>query len=264
MTTSLSIVMPVYNEERTVSLAIERVLAVEFPCKVELIVVDDGSSDRTGSILANYAARGVTVIAHHSNAGKGAAVRTGVSEATGSHIIILDSDLEYSPADIPRMLEPIMTGRANHVFGVRVFGFNSRFTSFKFAVGGRATTWAANLLFDAWLSDMHTCLKLIPTADFRAVDPQDNGFGLDTEVTARLLRAGVRPFEVPISYHGRGVSEGKKIDWRDGLECLRILVQQRLRRPLDLPVGSALPDLQPISPSSSWLMDEAEDPIRAV
>jgi dolichol-phosphate hexosyltransferase len=269
--TSLSIIMPVYNEQRTIALAIERVLEVNFPCAVELIVVDDGSTDLTPEYLAAYASRGVTVVTMEKNSGKGAAVARGVALAQGSHMIILDADLEYSPADIPRMLEQVMAGRANHIYGARVFGMNARFTSFKFAVGGRATTFAANAIFDSCMTDMHTCLKLIPTADFRAMTFRETGFGLDTEMTAKLLRAGVRPFEVPISYHGRSASEGKKITWRDGFSCLRILMGQRLRRAVELPVGTALPDLQAILPQNTLAHDNwdtdgvvADGPVRAV
>lgn len=239
--TSLSIVMPVYNEERTVARAIERVLAVDFPCKVELIVVNDGSSDGTREIVDRF--KGPGVVIHHVevNQGKGAAVRVGLHRARGTHMVILDSDLEYTPRDIPGMLMPILRGETNHVFGSRVFGLNARFTSLKFALGGRATTVAANVLFDACITDMHTCLKLVPVADVKAMPIREMGFGLDTEIVAFLLRSGVRPFEVPISYFGRTLDEGKKISWRDGVECLKILLRTRWGTPVRLPVGAALP-----------------------
>ncbi|WP_197522964.1 glycosyltransferase family 2 protein [Actinokineospora pegani] len=226
----LSIVMPVYNESATIRSAIERVLSVDYPCPVELIVVDDGSTDGTLDILDELAARGPRVVAHPRNLGKGAAVRTGVAEARGTHMIILDADLEYTPHDIPAMLRPVVDGRADHVFGARVFGLNTRYQSFRFAVGGRALTLAANVLYDSCLTDMHTCLKLLPVADFRALSLRENGFGLDTELTARLIRGGVRPFEVPVSYVGRTFADGKKIGWRDGLRCLSILTRVRAER----------------------------------
>jgi dolichol-phosphate hexosyltransferase len=242
---ALTIVMPVYNEERTIAAAVERVLAVEYPCPVELIVVDDGSVDDTRAILAPYAERGVRVLLHERNGGKGAAVRTGAEAATGSHLIILDADLEYSPADIPAMLAPVLAGRADHVFGTRVFGLNTRFRSFRFAVGGRVLTLAANVLYDSMLTDLHTCLKLVPVAHFRALRFTETGFGLDTELTARLLRGGVRPWEVPVTYDGRSVTDGKKINWRDGVACLRILASIRLDRwpqllPPLLPAGATV------------------------
>jgi glycosyltransferase involved in cell wall biosynthesis len=226
----LSIVMPVYNEGTTISSAVERVLAVEYPCPVELVVVDDGSIDRTPEVLRRLAERGVTVVRHPVNQGKGAAVRSGVDQATGTHMIILDADLEYAPADIPAMLEPVLEGRADHVFGTRVFGINTRYQSFRFAMGGRVLTFAANVLYDSCLTDMHTCLKLLPVEDFRVLTLTENGFGLDTELTARLIRGGVRPYEVPVSYDGRSVEDGKKIDWRDGVRCLSILVKVRAER----------------------------------
>ena len=226
----LSIVMPVYNESRTVSAAIERVLAVDYPCPVELIVVDDGSSDDTLAQLRRLAERGVRLVRHTRNRGKGAAVRTGVSVADGTHMIILDADLEYSPSDIPAMVTAVLDGHGDHVFGTRVFGFNTRYPSFRFAVGGRMLTFAANMLYDSCITDMHTCLKLLPVADFRALRLTENGFGLDTELTARLIRGGVRPFEVPVTYVGRTAAQGKKIGWRDGVRCLRILTRVRIEK----------------------------------
>lgn len=226
----LSIVMPVYNEERTVCAAIEEVLAVDYPCPVELVVVNDGSCDATALLLESFATRGVRVIHHERNRGKGAAVRTGVDNAQGSHLVILDADLEYSPADIPAMLEPVLAGRADHVFGARIFGMNTCFPSLRFALGGRMLTLIANIVFGSCLTDLHTCLKLVPRIHFNALELVENGFGLDTEITANLLHGGVRPFEVPISYAGRSVADGKKITWRDGVACVSILLRTRLRR----------------------------------
>ncbi|MBV9092086.1 MAG: glycosyltransferase family 2 protein [Mycobacteriaceae bacterium] len=234
---TLSIIMPVYNESATVAAAIERALAVEYPCLVELIVVDDGSTDDTTRVLRSFAERGVRLLCHPVNRGKGAAVLTGVRRATGTHVLILDADLEYSPADIPNLLSPVLNGVSDHVFGSRIFGLNTRFPSFRFAIGGRITTAVANVLFDSCLTDMHTCLKLVPLAHFRALTLSQRRFGLDTELTATMLRAGVRPYEVPISYNGRSIDDGKKISWRDGWECLGIMLMVRLRRPKALPLG---------------------------
>ncbi|HPU12360.1 MAG TPA: glycosyltransferase family 2 protein [Aeromicrobium sp.] len=258
--TSLSIVMPVYNEEKTVAHAIDRVLSVDFPCQVELIVVNDGSSDATAGIIDRFAGPGVIVRHLPMNQGKGSAVRAGVRQARGTHVVILDSDLEYTPNDIPAMLMPVLRGETNHVFGTRIFGLNSRFTSLKFAVGGRATTLAANLLFDSCVTDMHTCLKLLPVADIRAMPVREKGFGLDSEIVAHLLHAGVRPYEVPISYVGRTIDEGKKISWRDGFECLRILLMTRLRRPVRLPVGNITPALNsaPTVGADRWTVRRAD------
>ena len=231
----LSIVMPVYNEALTIAQAIEQVLAVDYPCPVEVIVVDDGSVDATPELLKRHQDR-IRLLRHGRNQGKGAAVRTGVAHAVGSHVLVLDADLEYSPQDIPALMAPIVAGQADHVFGARVFGLNTSFHSFRFAMGGRATTLAANVLFDSCLTDLHTCLKLLPVEHFRALMLLEDGFGLDTELTARLLRAGVRPFEVPISYRGRSVADGKKLTWRDGIRCLKLLLRVRVERPVRLAV----------------------------
>lgn len=241
----LSIVMPVYNESGTVRSAIERVLAVDYPCPVELVVVDDGSTDETTDILRELTGQGVRLVRHPYNRGKGAAVRSGVTEAVGSHMVILDADLEYSPDDIPAMLGPVLRGRSDHVFGTRLFGFNTRYRSFRFAMGGRALTLMANILYDSCLTDMHSCLKLLPITDFDALRLSEDGFGLDTEIVARLLRSGVRPFEVPVSYDGRSVQEGKKINWRDGIWCLSILIKVRVQphqRSLSTPARRRVPE----------------------
>lgn len=231
----LSIVMPVYNEGSTIVRALERVLAVDYPCPIELVVVDDGSADGSWDAIASVHDARIVRIQHSVNRGKGAAVRTGVDAASGSHLLILDADLEYAPADIPALLAPVLAGDTDHVFGARVFGINTRYQSLKFAVGGRLTTLAANVLFDSCMTDMHTCFKLVPTNQFRSFRLTECGFGLDTELTARLLRAGVRPYEVPVSYNGRSVADGKKITWRDGVECLRILAKVRFGRARALP-----------------------------
>ena len=257
----LSIVMPVFNEAATIINAIERVLAVDYPCRVELIVVDDGSTDGTARLLREYGDRGVTVMCHPVNRGKGAAVVTGVRGATGTHVVILDADLEYTPNDIPALLAPVLDGTADHVFGSRVFGLNTRFPSFRFAMGGRATTAAANLLFDSCLTDMHTCLKLVPLEQFRELSLAQQGFGLDTELTAMMLRAGVRPYEVPITYNGRTLEEGKKIGWRDGWACLRILLTVRMRKAVPLTAGPfGMPELVLMPTSSQRALHHDEEP----
>ena len=257
----LSIVMPVYNEASTITDAIDRVLAVDYPCTVELIVVDDGSTDGTGRLLRAYSRRGVAVLCHPVNRGKGAAVLTGVRKATGTHVIILDADLEYSPSDIPTMLTPVIEGFSDHVFGSRVFGMNTRFPSFRFAMGGRATTVAANLMFDSCLTDMHTCFKLVPLEHFRALALAQEGFGLDTELTASMLRAGIRPYEVPITYNGRDLMHGKKITWRDGFSCLWILLTVRMRKPINLPerpyeLARVVVPLPQVVPQDEWPDEE--------
>jgi dolichol-phosphate hexosyltransferase len=227
----LSILMPAYNEERTVAWVIDEILGGDYPCDFELIVVDDGSTDRTPTLLSNIDDPRLRLIRHSVNRGKGAALLSAAAQATGTHVLPFDADFEYEPADIPRLLEPMLRGRCEVVYGVRLFGCNTVYHSYKYAVGNRWLTRCANIMFDSYLSDLHTCLKLMPLSMFRRLQPTETGFGLDTEITALLLRQGVRPFEVPVSYYSRSRAQGKKITWRDALHCLRILVRERLARP---------------------------------
>ena len=224
----LSVLMCAYNEERTISRAISEVLAVDYPCDMELIVVDDGSTDATADLLGRVRDPRVTIHHHPRNQGKGAALLSAASLATGTHILPFDADLEYSPDDIARLIWPVLTGRCDVVYGARIFGLNTVYQTYRYAVGNRLLTRMANILFNAYLSDLHTCLKLIPLAIFRSLNLRQSGFGLDTEVTAMLLRTGVRPFEVPVSYYSRSHDEGKKISWRDAVACIAILLKVRL------------------------------------
>lgn len=229
----LSIVMPVFNEERTIVAALRRILAVSYPCQIEVIVVNDGSSDTTMALLGEFDDARVNVHTHPVNRGKGAAVLTGVDAARGSHVLVFDADLEYDPADIPSLLTPVLSARASVVYGSRIQGIHTAYQSLHYAIGNRATTWLANILFNAYLKDLHTCLKLIPLELIRSLDLREPGFGLDTEVTAKILRMGIRPFEVPVSYYSRSRDEGKKITWQDGFACMSILMRVR-RRPVPL------------------------------
>lgn len=225
----LSILMPAYNEERTILEAVHDILAVDYPCNIELIVIDDGSTDGTSSLLKRISDERVVVMRHITNRGKGAALRSALSVATGTYVLPFDADLEYAPEDIPKMLKPILKGRCQVVYGARLFGCNTVYQSYRYAVGNRFLTRAANILFDASLTDLHTCLKLMPMAFMKTFQLSQNGFGMDTEVTAMLLRCGIRPFEVPVSYYSRSRAQGKKITWRDAVACMRILLHVRLR-----------------------------------
>jgi len=147
--------------------------------------------------------------------------------------VILDADLEYDPQDIPRLLDPVLDGRAEVVYGSRTFGSHSSF-SFWYVMGNKAVTTAANMMFNCYLSDMETCFKLMPLALYRSLEVRSKGFGMEAEVTGKLLRNGIRPFEVPISYRARTREEGKKITWRDGVEALWILARERMRKPKGL------------------------------
>ena len=225
----LSILMAAYNEEKTILRVIDEILRAKFPCEIELIVVNDGSTDSTPMLLSQVEDARVQVHHHPSNQGKGAAVLTAASLATGTYVIPFDADLEYEPEDIPRMLEPVLKGRCEIVYGARLFGCNTVYKSYLYAVGNRVLTRMANILFNAHLTDLHTCLKLMPLVTLKGLGLHEKGFGLDSEITARLLRRGIRPFEVPISYYGRSHAEGKKIKWRDAVACAWILLRVRLR-----------------------------------
>ena len=225
----LSILMPVYNEAETLEYAVKRVLDVGYPCEVEIVLVDDGSTDGSADLVARMDDPRITKGAHPHNRGKGAALHTAAALATGDYVIICDADLEYTPGDIPALLQPVIDGEAEVVFGTRSFGSHTAY-SFWYVMGNKAVTMAANVLYNAWLSDLETCFKLMPLEMYRALDLRQAGFGVEAEIAGKLLRAGFRPYEVPISYKARGREEGKKLTWRDGVEALWILLQLRLSK----------------------------------
>jgi len=224
----LSILMPVYNEQDRVATAVKQALAVKYQCDTELVIVDDGSKDGSAEILADLDDPRVQVVTHPRNRGKGAAIRTAAEYASGDYMIILDADLEYDPENIPTLLAPVLEGRAEVVYGVRGFGGHTAY-SFWYVMGNKAVTTAANVLFNCYIGDLETCFKLMPLPLYRSLDIRSAGFGMEAEVTAKLLARGVRPFEVPISYRARTRAEGKKITWRDGVEALWILTRERVR-----------------------------------
>ncbi|MGH3714591.1 MAG: glycosyltransferase family 2 protein [Micromonosporaceae bacterium] len=222
----LSILMPVYNERERVATAVKQALAVDYPCDTELVIVDDGSRDGTDEILAQLDDDRIRLVTHPRNRGKGAAIRSAADAATGDYMIILDADLEYDPEDIPVLLGPVLDGRADVVYGVRGFGGHSAY-SFWYVMGNKAVTTAANVLFNSYIGDLETCFKLLPLPLYRSLKIRSQGFGMEAEITGKLLRRGIRPFEVPISYRARSRIEGKKITWRDGVEALWILGRER-------------------------------------
>jgi dolichol-phosphate hexosyltransferase len=225
----LSILMPVYNEQASVANAVKQALDVDYPCEIELVVVDDGSRDGTADVLAGLDDSRLLVHAHPRNKGKGAAIRTAAERATGDYMVILDADLEYDPQDIPRLLEPVLDGRASVVYGSRSFGSHSAY-SFWYVLGNKGVTTMANMIYNSYLSDLETCFKLMPLTLFRSLRIRSAGFGMEAEITAKLLRQRIRPYEVPISYRARSREEGKKITWRDGVEAVWILTRERVRR----------------------------------
>ena len=224
----LSILMAAYNEERTIVKAVKSILQVPFPCEVELIVVDDGSTDATSDLLKMINDPRMISHRHAKNSGKGMSLRTAAALASGTHMVPFDADLEYAAEDIANMVIPVINGRCDVVYGARLFGVNTVYQSFRYAMGNKMMTQMANILYDSYLSDMHTCLKLMPLDVFMGLNLTEKGFGLDTQVTALLLRSGVRPFEVPISYHSRSRAQGKKISWRDAVKCGWILMRTRV------------------------------------
>ena len=238
----ISILMCAFNEVQTITQAVRELLQVDYPCEIELIVVDDGSTDGTAALVERFKDPRIILCRHPENRGKGAALRTAASLASGTHILPFDADLEYSPKDIPNLVEPVLTGRFDVVYGVRLFGCNTVYHSFRYAVGNKMLTTLTNMLYDSYLNDMHTCLKLMPLTTFRGFALRENGFGLDTEVTVCLLRMGLRPFEVPVSYYSRSHAQGKKINWRDAFSCLHILLRVRTTRKRNLWARVALAD----------------------
>lgn len=225
----LSILMPVYNEEAFLAEALKQSLAVAYPCEVELVVVNDGSKDGTAEILDAWDDARLRVVHHEKNKGKGAAIRTAVDSADGDYMVILDADLEYDPKDIPRLMQPVLDGRATVVYGNRTFGGHAAY-SFWYVMGNKGVTLAANVLFNSYIGDLETCFKLMPLSLYRSLNVKSRGFGMEAEVTGKLLRRKIRPYEIPISYTARTREEGKKITWKDGVEALFILVRERMRR----------------------------------
>jgi glycosyltransferase involved in cell wall biosynthesis len=213
----LTAIVPVYNEEATVEEVVKRLHQV--PLEVEIVAVDDGSSDGTGEILDRLLRDGeVQQVVHQpENRGKGAAVRAGIAAATGHVIVVQDADLEYDPAELPTLLDPIRLGRADAVYGSRFQSGPRRVLFFWHAVGNRFLTLLSNMLTDLNLSDMETCYKMVRADLLKSLRLTSKRFGIEVELTARLAKSGARIWEIPISYSGRTYAEGKKIDWRDGL-----------------------------------------------
>jgi len=222
----LTIVVPVFNEERTIREVLNALKFQPVPGDVEIIVVDDGSTDQTPEVISDVPQ---VRIRHETNLGKVAAILTGIEQATGTHLLVFDADSEYDPTDIPALVVPIATGRAEVVYGVRVRGARTNFPSLVYAVGNRVMTEFANLVYGSAISDLHTCLKLLPLPLLRRMELRERGFGLDTEISAEMLRLGFRPYEVAASYVGRSREEGKKIRLSDAIRCVIVLVKVRLR-----------------------------------
>jgi glycosyltransferase involved in cell wall biosynthesis len=231
MAAALTILMPVFNERATVAAAVDAVLdAAPLDGDFELVIVDDGSTDGTSELLADASWReSVRVVDHPVNRGKGAAIATGLEHAAGRWTVIMDADLEYQPQDLDTVIAPLASGEAEAVFGARGFQAHSAH-SFWYVVGNKGVTFAANVLYNSWLTDIMACHKAMSTDLFRSLSLRENGFGVEPEIAARLLRRGVRIYEVPVVYRARTREEGKKLTVADGFRVLRTLVRCRLGR----------------------------------
>ncbi|MGD0393760.1 MAG: glycosyltransferase family 2 protein [Acidimicrobiales bacterium] len=225
----LSVIVPVFNERTTVGEVIRRIRAVDLPMDVEVVVVDDGSSDGTDKVLAAMGDSTVRVINHPRNMGKGAAIRTGLGSIRGDLVLIQDADLEYDPADWAKLLEPILRGKSKVVYGSRFTGERKNMMPLHW-IGNRFLSLVTNLLYSSTLSDMETCYKLFDRQALEGITIESDKFDFEPEITAKMLRRGYRIYEVPISYAGREADEGKKITWRDGFGALKALVKFRFTR----------------------------------
>ncbi len=227
----LSILVPVYNEERTLAEILDRVLAVDLAAEKEVIVVDDASTDGTAAVLSRYSDR-VTVVRHERNRGKGAALRTALRHATGDYVVPQDADLEYEPADLSSLLAAARERGARVVYGSRrLHRANKQYSALSFYLGGILVTWVANLLYGLRLTDEPTCYKLVDRTLIEAMDLQCERFEFCAEVTAKAARMKESILEVPISYRPRHMDEGKKIGARDGLETIQTLIRYLRWRP---------------------------------
>ena len=226
---TLTVITPVFNERATVAEVIRRMRAVELPLVLQIIAVDDGSTDGSDKVLSALEDSTVRVLRHKVNQGKGAAIRTGLAEARGDLVLIQDADLEYDPDDWPRLLDPILRGKARVVYGSRFTGERKNMLPLHW-VGNRLLSLVTNVLYSSTLSDMETCYKLFDAEVLDGLNIVSDRFEFEPEITAKVLRRGHRIYEVPISYAGREPDEGKKITWLDGFGALKALVKFRFTK----------------------------------
>jgi glycosyltransferase involved in cell wall biosynthesis len=227
---TLSVIIPVYNEQATIQRVLDSVMAVSLPVHIQIIIVDDFSTDGTRELLQNLSAppgARLQVVMHEHNRGKGAAIRSGLERVTGEIVLVQDADLEYDPADYPKLLEPILSGRADMVFGNRFHGQAHRVLYFWHYQANRFLTALSNLLTNLNLSDMEVGYKAVRTDVIRRIRLTSDRFGFEPEITVKVARLKCRIYEVPISYHGRTYEEGKKITWKDGLAAVYFLLKYR-------------------------------------
>ena len=223
----LSVIVPVYNERTTLIEIVRRMRAVDLPMDREIVVVDDGSNDGTDKVLSAIEDSTVRVLRHPGNQGKGAAIRSGLAVVRGDLVLIQDADLEYDPEDWPKLLNPVLRGRAKVVYGSRFTGERKNMLFWHW-VGNRFLSLVTNVLYNTTLSDMETGYKLFDRSVIDGITIDSNSFDFEPEITAKVLRRGQRIYEVPISYNGREVDEGKKITWKDGFGALKTLLKYRI------------------------------------
>jgi glycosyltransferase involved in cell wall biosynthesis len=226
MPVKLTVIIPVYNEQKTLLEIVNRVKLV--PVEKEIILVDDFSTDGSRDLLKQLEGNGVKVLYHEKNMGKGAALRTGFHHASGDFVVVQDADLEYDPSEIPKLLKPLLEGRADVVYGSRFAGQRRNMTSLH-TLGNQFLTFVTNILYRTSITDMETCYKLFPRVTIQSVRIESNRFNFEPEVTAKLLKRGLRILEIPIFYAGRSFGEGKKITWRDGFSAVWTLVKFRFK-----------------------------------
>lgn len=220
----VSIIIPVYNEEKTVAQIVKRVQ--KLPFEKEIIIIDDGSVDKTGEKLKKLKGEEIVLCSHPKNKGKGAAIRTGLKRATGKVIIIQDADLEYSPEELPILIEPILDGEADVVYGSRFINTKHPFSLLY--LGNRLLTYITSLLFLTKITDMEACHKVFRAQVLDGIKIRSDRFDFEPEITAKILKRKVRFLELPISYKGRTYKEGKKLTWKDGIRALISLIRYRL------------------------------------
>ena len=225
----VSFIVPAFNEAATIGEVLERVASLDLD--KQIVVVDDGSTDATPSVLADWEGRDGVLVLRQSNRGKGAAIRAAIPHVDGDVVVIQDADMEYDPADVPALLEPIERGAADVVYGSRLSGGRpQRAYLFWHLVGNRFLSLLTNVLFNTTLSDMETGYKAIRTDVLRSLDLRENDFAFEPEITAQVCKRRLRVYELPISYYGRTYAEGKKITWRDGVKAVWVLLRVRLGR----------------------------------
>ena len=255
----LTVVIPVYNEIKTVESLLERVR--EVPLRLEVVVVDDGSTDGTRDLLPRLEGALIDkLVMHEQNAGKGAALRTGFAHATGDVVVVQDADLEYDPRELPMLLRPILSGKADAVYGSRFLGGPHRVLFFWHSVGNRVLTLLSNMFTDVNLTDMETCYKMVRRELLQSLPLSADRFGIEPELTARLAQSGARIFEMPISYDGRSYDEGKKIGWKDGVSALWCILKYNMLPP-DVPAWT--PPQVPAWDAPERLRAASEDGRRA-